>query len=205
MNELQVLLGEAYKDNMTVEEIGAFFEGKKFADLSTGNYVDKDKFDNQIASLNEKLNAKEKELNAKLTDEEKNQKASREQADRIKELEQLLKDNTINGNKNVVNSVLQNSRDILGIQSTDNEFTTFVDNITTENSAKTNEIANYVSKIIKNSYEKGKQDATRDAMGEFGKNKGQSSSNNIGFDEIGKIGKELAGLRNKKTDYDYFK
>lgn len=205
MNELQALMGDSYKEGMTVEEIGAFFKGKKFADLSSGNYVDKSKFDNQVSTLTAKLNEKENELNAKLTDDEKNAKASQEQAKRIQELEKALKDNTISGNKNVVNSVLQGSRDILGIQATDNDFTSFVENITTEDSEKTNKIANYVSEIIKKSYEKGKQDATKDAMGNFGKHKGQSSDGNGGSD-IDDLGKRLAQQKNgKKETYDYFK
>ena len=150
--ELKALLGDSYKDGMTLEEVNNALKGKKLADLSTGKYVDKDKFDTQINSLNAKLSEREQELNAKLTDEEKNAKASQEQAKRIQELEKMLKDNTISGNKNVVNSVLQGSRDILGIQATDSDFVSFVDNITTEDSEKTNKIANYISEIIKKSY-----------------------------------------------------
>lgn len=205
MNELQALMGDSYKEGMTLDDVNEFFKGKKFADLSTGNYVDKSKYDNQVNSLTSKLNAKEQELNAKLTDDEKNAKASQEQANRIKELEALLKDNTISGNKNVVNSLLQGSRDILGIQSTDKDFTAFVDNITTEDSAKTSEIANYMAKIVKDAYEKGKQDATKDAMGSFGQHKGQGTDGN-GSSVIGDLGKRLAGAKNKeKETYDYFK
>lgn len=205
MNELQALMGDSYKEGMTLDDVNAFFKGKKFADLSTGKYVDKDKFDTQVNSLNAKLSEKEQELNAKLTDDEKKAKASQEQADRIAELEQLLKDNTINGNKNVVNGLLQGSRDILGIQSTDKDFNSFVDNITTEDSKKTSEIANYMVKIVKDAYEKGKQDATKDAMGDFGKHKGQNTENN-GSNAIGDLGKRLANSKNKeKETYDYFK
>ena len=202
--ELKALLGDAYKENMTLEEVGAFFKGKKFADLSTGKYVDKDKFDTQINSLNAKLNEKEQELNAKLTDDEKVAQANKQQQRRIEELEKLLRENTVSGNKNVVNSVLQGSRDILGIQSTDSDFTDFVDNITTEDSEKTNKIANYVSKIIKDSYEKGKKDALKDAMGNFGKGKGQGSDGK-GSDEVGKLGKDLASKKiSQKPTYNYF-
>ena len=159
----------------------------------------------QINNLNAKLNEKEQQLNARLTDDEKNARASQEQAKRIEELEKQLKENTISGNKNVVNSVLQGSRDILGIQATDNDFTSFVDNITTEDSEKTNKIANYISKIIKDSYEKGKQDATKDAMGNFGNHKGQNSDGK-GGSEISNLGKRLADAKkgNQET-YDYFK
>lgn len=205
MDELKALMGDSYKDGMSAEEIGAFFKGKKFADLSTGNYVDKSKYDNQVNTLTSKLNAKEQELSAKLTDDEKQAKTSQEQANRIEELENLLKENTINGNKNVANSILQGSRDILGIQSNDNDFTAFVDNITTEDSTKTSNVANYFAKIVKDAYEKGKQDATKDAMGNFGSHKGQGSDNN-GSDDITDLAKRLAGAK-KGTDKSnlYFK
>ena len=203
--ELKALLGDSYKEDMTLEDVNAFFKGKKFADLSTGKYVDKDKFDTQVNSLNAKLTEKENELNAKLTDDEKNAQASKEQAKRIQELEKALKENTISGNKNVVNSVLQGSRDILGIQATDNDFISFVDNITTEDSDKSSKIANYISEIVKKSYEKGKQDATKDAMGDFGKQKGQSTSGK-GNSEIEDLGKRLADAKKgKNEEYDYFK
>lgn len=205
MDELKALMGDAYKEGMTIDDVNAFFKGKKFADLSTGKYVDKDKFDTQVNSLNAKLSEQEQELNAKLTDAEKNAKASQEQAKRIQELEKMLKDNTISGNKNVVNSVLQGSRDILGIQSTDEEFISFVDNITTEDADKTNKIANYISEIVKKSYEKGKQDATKDAMGNFGKQKGQGTDGK-GSSEISDLGKRLASAKKGKSEeYDYFK
>jgi len=203
MNELQALMGDSYKEGMTLEDVSKFFEGKKFADLSTGNYVDKSKYDNQVNSLTTKLNEKEQELNAKLTDEEKNAKASQAQAKEIEELRKALRENTVNGNKNVVQSILQGSRDILGIKAEDTDFTAFVDNFTTEDSDKTRNIANYVSQLINKSYEKGKQDATKDAMGNFGKQKDQSSS---GDKEVENLGKKLASAKNStKSNYDYFK
>lgn len=205
MPTLKDMMGDSFKEGMSVDDIANFFEGKNYADLSTGNYVDKNKFDNQVNTLTAQLNEKEKELNAKLTDDEKNAKASQEQIKRIQELEKQLKENTISGNKNVVNSVLQKSRDILGIQADDTDFVSFVDNITTDDSDKSNKIANYISKIINDSYEKGKQDATKDAMGDFGKHKGQGSSGK-GSDEIGDLGKRLAkSKKGKNEDYDYFK
>ena len=74
--ELKALLGDAYKEDMTLEEVGNALKGKKLVDLSTGRYVDKDKFDTQVNNLNAKLSEKEQELNARLTDDEKNAKAS---------------------------------------------------------------------------------------------------------------------------------
>ena len=42
---LKGLLGDAYHDDITAEEINNFFAGKNFADLSTGQYVDKNKYE----------------------------------------------------------------------------------------------------------------------------------------------------------------
>ena len=205
MPTLQEMLGDSYKEGMSFEEVANFFEGKNYADLSTGNYVDKDKYNKQVNNLTQQLNDTKNELNAKLTDEEKNSRASQEQAQEIERLKQLLSQNTISSNKNVVNSVLMGSRDILGIEANDKDFDTFVDNITTEDDKKTSAIANYVSKVVKDAYDKGKQDATKDAMGNFGKNKGQGGDGDGSGSEIGELGKRLAGTVNKKAKFDYFK
>ena len=205
MPTLQEMLGDSYKEDMSVSDIEKFFEGKNYADLSTGNYVDKDKYNKQINSLTQQLNDTKNELNTKLSDEEKSTRASQEQAQEIERLKQLLSQNTISSNKNVVNSVMMSSRDILGIDANDKDFDAFVDNITTEDDKKTSAIANYVSKVVKDAYEKGKQDATKDAMGNFGKNKGQGGDGDGSGSEIGELGKRLANTVNKKAKFDYFK
>ena len=201
---LKELMGDAYKDGITVEEITSFFEGKKFADLGTGQYVDKNKFDNTVNDLTKKLTDANNQLNAKLSDDEKAQQAQQEQIAEIERLKKLLSENTINGNKNTIVGVLASTRETLGVDITDKDFTKFVENITTEDSSKSTEIANYVAKVVKNAYDKGKEDATKDAMGDFGKGKGQQGADPD--DEIGKMGKKLAGLNNKnaKKTYNYF-
>ena len=201
---LKELMGDAFKDGITVEEITSFFEGKKFADLGTGQYVDKNKFDNTVNDLNKKLTDANNQLSAKMTDEEKSQQAQQEQVAEIERLKKLLSENTINGNKNTVVGVLTSTRDTLGVDATDKDFNKFVENITTEDGAKSTEVANYVAKVVKDAYEKGKQDATKDSMGNFGKGKGQSSDGD--GDKIGEIGKRLAGLNKpSKETFDYFK
>ena len=201
---LKELMGDAYKDGITVEEITNFFEGKKFADLGTGQYDNKNKFDNTVNDLTKKLTDANNQLNAKLSDDEKAQQEQQKQIAEIERLKKLLSENTINGNKNTIISVLASTRETLGVDVADKDFTKFVENITTEDSSKSTEIANYVAKVVKNAYDKGKQDATKDAMGDFGKGKGQQGADPD--DEIGKMGKKLAGLNNKnaKKTYNYF-
>lgn len=198
------LMGDSYKDGITLDEVKTFMSGKKFADLSTGNYVDKNKYTNEVNSLQGQLTDAQTQLKNKMTDDEKIVQAQKDKDAEIEKLKQLLSANTITGNKNMVVSELTNSRDILGIDSSDKDFQTFVDNITVEDSDKSNTVAKYVSKIVKDAYDKGKQDAVKDAMGNFGKGKGKSGSDEK--DEIGSIGKRLAEQNKPNGEkFDYFK
>ena len=197
------LMGDSYKDGITLDEVKTFMSGKKFADLSTGNYVDKNKYTNEVNSLQGQLTDAQTQLKNKMTDDEKIVQAQKDKDAEIEKLKQLLSANTITGNKNMVVSELTNSRDILGIDSSDKDFQTF-DNITVEDSDKSNNVAKYVSKIVKDAYDKGKQDAVKDAMGNFGKGKGKSGSDEK--DEIGSIGKRLAEQNKPNSErFDYFK
>lgn len=207
MPTLKEMLGDSYKEGMTFDDVANFFEGKNYADLSTGNYVGKDKFDNQVNTLTNQLKETKNQLNAKLTDDEKVAEHEKAQADRIAELEKLLNDNTIASNKTLANNTLTNVRDMLGIKSTDKEYNGFINSMVTEDGTKTNAIADYVSKLVNESYKKGKQDAVKDSMGQFGTTKGQGNiGDGIGNSEIGSLGKKLAESNiPKKEQYDYFK
>lgn len=46
---IKELLGDAYKEDMTIAEIESALAGKKLADLSTGEYVAKKKYDDEVA------------------------------------------------------------------------------------------------------------------------------------------------------------
>ena len=120
------LMGDSYKEGITLDEVKTFMSGKKFADLSTGNYVDKNKYTNEINSLQGQLTDAQTQLKNKMTDDEKIVQAQKDKDAEIEKLKQLLSANTITGNKNMVVSELTNSRDILGIDSSDKDFQTFV-------------------------------------------------------------------------------
>ena len=178
MDELQKLMGDSYKEDLTIDDIKNFMKGKNFADLSSGNYVDKNKYNADIKNLNDKISAKDTELQSKMTDDEKAKAASNAQAAEIERLTKLLSENTITTNKSVANSSLAESLGLIGVKSDDKDLMSFIDNITT-----------------------GKKDSTKDAMGNFGKQKGSSGS---GQPEIGELGKKLAqqnSVNDKKFDY----
>lgn len=203
MDELQKLMGDSYKEGLTVEDITNFMKGKKFADLSQGSYVDINKYNDDVKDLKKQLDEKDKDLKAKMSAEELDQAAQKAKDDEIERLKQLLSANTLNSNKSIANSSLVEGLNILGIKDGDDKVKSFIDNITTEDTEKTSSIAKYVNQLIKDAYEKGKKDSTKNAMGEFGKQKGSSENGNK---EIGALGKELAQKHvSNKTDFDYFK
>lgn len=202
------LMGDSYKEGITLDEVKTFMEGKKFADLSTGKYVDSDKYNNAISSMNDlqnKLKTANETLQTKMSDDERALQAQKDKDTEIERLKQLLSANTITGNKNIVVSELSNSRDTLELDVNDSNFQSFVDNITSEDTDTSTNIAKYVSKLVKDAYEKGKQDSTKEAMGNFGRTNPAQPSNN-GAVEIGDLGKQIAqATASKRATYDYFK
>lgn len=203
MDELQKLMGDSYKEGLTVEDITNFMKGKKFADLSQGSYVDVNKYNDDVKDLKKQLEEKDKDLKAKMSAEELDQAAQQAKDDEIERLKAMLSANTLSSNKSIANSSLVEGLNLLGIKDGDDKVKSFVDNITTEDTEKTSSIAKYVNQLIKDAYEKGKKDSTKNAMGEFGRQKGSSENGNK---EIGALGKELAKKHvSNKTDFDYFK
>ena len=187
---LKGLLGEAYHDGITAEEVNSFFAGKNFADLSTGQYVDKNKYDRDIQSLNTTITEKQNALNAKLTDDERASQEREQDKQEIRRLTELLKQNTVTGNKGLAISATSNVKSILGLNDGDADYDKFINKIVSDDSSKTKEIAKYVAKIANDAYNKGKTDATKDNMGNFGKSQRQSGDD--GSNAVGELGSALA-------------
>ena len=202
---LKGVMGESYHEGITAEEVNTFFAGKNFADLSTGQYVDKNKYDRDVQALNTTITEKQNALNAKLTDDEKAAQAREADRQKIAEFTQLLEQNTLNSNKTIASGLLSQAKTILGLKDDDADYGSFIENIVSNDSNKTNSIAKYVAKLANDAYEKGKQDATKDSMGKFGnQNKGQGDGSN----ELENLGKNLAkqSMANAtKEQVDYFK
>lgn len=201
---LKGLLGEAYHEGITAEEVNAFFAGKNFADLSTGQYVDKNKYDRDIQSLNNTITEKTNALNAKLTDDEKASQDRDADKKEIQRLTELLKQNTLSSNKGSALSSMAGIKSILGLKDDDKDYDAFIENIVSDDASKTSSIAKYVAKITNDAYEKGKKDALKDSMGKFGKQgKGEGGE---GSSDINNLGKQLAQRSVGSTQtVDYFK
>lgn len=200
---LRGLLGEAYHEGITAEEVNNFFAGKNFADLSTGQYVDKNKYDRDIQALNTTITEKNNALSSKMTADERASAEREQDKKEIQRLTELLKQNTLTGNKGMATSATANIKSILALKDDDTDYNKFINNIVSDDSEKTTSIAKYVSKMVSDAYEKGKQDATKDSVGKFGYSKKQTDENSNDVDNIGaKLAKR--SLQDKGT-VDYFK
>lgn len=62
MENLKNLLGDSYKEELSLEDVNAFLEGKKLVDLNSGNYVAKDKYQ-KVVDKNTEYSNQLKEFN----------------------------------------------------------------------------------------------------------------------------------------------
>ncbi len=83
MATIRELLGNSFKEGMTFEELEQALEGKKLADLSSGEYVSK----NKLADYENRAKNAEKKLAEHLTEEEKKAQTIAERENHYKELE----------------------------------------------------------------------------------------------------------------------
>lgn len=166
--DIQELLGTDYKEGMTVDEINTALQGKKLADLSTGDYVRKDFADatqkTKTQELNKQIEDLKNQLSSKLTDEEKRAKEVEDKDKKIEELTQLIKQRVFSANKSLLVASTSEMRDKIGIKSDDKEFDEFLDSITLEDENKNATVSSYLGKLLKNAYEQGQKDAKKETI-----------------------------------------
>lgn len=196
---IQEMLGEAFREGMTIDEINTALSGKKFADLSTGQYVDKNKYNADLQAKDAELTKTKSELTARLTDDEKAAANIKAQEDYIKQLETQIKNQSISSNRDRAEALTSDIKSILGIDGADENYGSLLDIVANGDAYKTRSTASYINKLVKDSYEKGKKDATKDNLGNFsdGVNK-QSDTGKA--DTVGAFGKALAA--GSKTTVD---
>lgn len=200
---LQEMLGDAFHEGMTIEEINSALSTKKFADLSTGKYVDANKYNDAIKAKDAEIAIKTKELNARMTEDEKASAARDADKARIQELEDFIHNQTISSNKDRVESLTSDIRNILSIESTNEEYSSLIDTLSKNDTDSARSIASYINKIVKESYEKGQKDANKDNLGKFGDVDKQGSDKK---NDVGEYGKQLAQNLRPQIDSDlYFK
>lgn len=193
--DLKTLLGDNYKDDMSIDDINSAISNMKLADLSTGMYVNKEAAEAERRKLEAEKQDLQGKLSAKLTDDEK---AAQAVADKDKQIEQLmakLKENTLSANRSKIYSSTAEMRGKLGIGDDDKDFQDFANLVTLEDTAKVDTVSKYLSSILKSAYEKGANDKHKQLIGENAdvKAKGTGDGNKApDKEDIGaKIGKAI--------------
>lgn len=162
---LKQIMGEAYKADMTSEEIQSFFKTQV---LSTGAYVNKDAAEAEKRKLQGALDAKNAELQSRMTDDEKKAAADKELQNQIAELQKQLLQGKVSNNQYKAMSTTAKSRVSAGIEDDDKDFNEFISSISSDDEVKTSKIANYINVIVEKAYNKGKSDATKNSLGKMG-------------------------------------
>lgn len=166
---LKELLGDNYHEDMSFDEVSNALSSMKLADLSTGAYVDKNKYEADIKAKNSEIQKKNDELTAKMTADEKAQAEEAKKDALIDELRKQIITSNINTSHSAAESILAGSKTILGIDDADEAYTKFIGSISSENLDDTKTIATYINKLVQDSYKKGKEDASKNNMGAFAK------------------------------------
>lgn len=200
---MKQLMGEAYKEAMTQEEVLTFFKNQVLGD---GKYVNKDMADAEQRKLKEALDKANADLQSKMTDDEKKAAADKALQDQIAELQKQLAEGKVNNSKYKAMSLTAKGRANAGIEEDDKEFAEFISTISTEDEASTSKVANYVNTLIEKAYEKGKAEATKSKLGEMGNfNKGSGEPGNNGKSQDEILAERLAKGTTKKVENPYFK
>ena len=174
MEELmKQILGDSYKEDITQEEIQTFFKNQV---LGNGDYVNKDKAEAEKKKLQDALDAKNLELQNKMTDDEKKEAADKELKNQLEQLKQQLLEGKINSSLYKAKSITAKARLNSGVEDNDEDFEEFISAIATDDEEKTSKIAKYVNTIVEKAYEKGKTDATKNKLGAMGNFKTGSDS-----------------------------
>ena len=184
---LKEIMGESYKDSMSKDEIQAFFKKQI---LSSGEYTNSGKANAEKQELNSKISNLQAQLEAKMTDDEKNKKANADTQKLIQDLQKQLAESKSNQSKMSAISLLAEAKLKAGIKDDDNDFDNFISEISFEDNDKTTKISKYISKIVSDAYEIGKNEAIKNKLGKLGYFKENSGTDSD--DDEGAFGRQLA-------------
>lgn len=163
---LKEILGEDYKEDMTDDEISLAME-KKF--LASGKYENKDKVDAERRKAAADKKDLEAKIRAKMSEDELSAKELNDLKAEIETLKAEKAESNKRNSKTISSANMSEARTILEIKDNDKEFEEFLNAISGEDSDVSSKTSSYVMKMVKNAYEKGKALATKESLGEMGK------------------------------------
>jgi hypothetical protein len=166
MPSLEEIMGSSYRADMTADEVVAHFKNQL---LSGGEYVSKAKADAEKADSAKQIADLQNKLNGNLTDEQKREKEFEDLKAELEALRESGRLSKIETAKLKAQGALAEMRITLDIKEDDKEYKSFMENISGEDSAKTESISKYINKLVKDAYEKGKAESTKKNLGTMGK------------------------------------
>lgn len=200
---LKELLGESFKEDMTFADIETALAGMKLADLSKGQYVDKNKYETDVNKLKGDLSQRDNELRDKMTEEQKKQADDLAKDNLIAQLQETIKKQNIENNKQTTIATISESKTLLEIKDDNKEYSAFLESISQADAENANTIATYFNSVVKQAYEKGKNDSVKNNLGKMGKQKTDGEAKQTKTD--GDFGKQLAQSVTKTKDgFSYF-
>lgn len=195
--QLKALLGENY------DGAKDFFKDQV---LGNGDYVNAGKAKAEKDELQRQLDAANQKIKDQMSDDDKKLADAAAKDQLIADLQKQLSENTIETNKSKAIGNMAEAITLIGLKSDDKDFNAFVSNIATEDANKTIETSKYISKIVKNAYEKGKSEATKQNLGKIGGFNANGSDSGSSSGSGDSIATRLAKQNsNKTTESAYFK
>lgn len=193
--QLKTLLGENF------DGAKEFFKNQV---LGNGDYVRKEMSEANINSLKKQLEDANNTIKAKMTDEEK-EKASRD-ADKatIEDLQKQLAEQVKMANRSSAVSNITEAIKLAEIKEDDKNLSDFIDNITSDDREKTKSVSKYINDMVKNAYEKGKAEATKQNLskiGNFNANKSDVSDSKAKDSTAKRLAENNAKIKNTKSNY----
>lgn len=163
--DLKELLGDDFKDDMTAEDITGIMEKRL---LATGKYENKEKVDAERKKAKQEKADLEAKFKSKMTDDELSQKEMDDLKAEIEALKAEKAESNKKYSKTLTESNMSEAKTLLEIKDSDKEFLEFMQNISVENSEIAGKTSRYVMKMIKDAYEKGKAQGTKESLGKMG-------------------------------------
>lgn len=163
--DLQELLGADFKDGITAEEVNSIMEKRL---LASGKYENKEKVDAERKANKQKVSDLEAKIKGKMSDDEL---SKQELEDLKKQLQEALDREAASKkgtSKLMTERNMAEAKTILEIKDNDKEFAEFMEIISGEDNELSDKTSNYVMKLIKDAYEKGKAQATKTTLGQMG-------------------------------------
>lgn len=196
---LKEIMGDAFKDNMSKDDVQAFFKKQV---LSGGEYVNSGKANAEKKALSDQIASLQTELDSKMSDDDKKKKEDADMKKMIEKLQKELSESKSNQSKMSALAYLAEAKTQAGIQDGDTDFDDFITNIAFEDKDKTDSVSKYVASLVKNAYEAGKKLSDTKDLGKMG---AFNNGSTAGSEDKGAFGKELAqSTNNTKGQVDFF-